>query len=389
MKPIFYFGLMLLGAASTVSAEAPTQAWVTFDTSRIIASGAEVLADRGNGRALTVEDPVRVASVSKLVVTLGVMRMVERGQLNLDEDAGRWLGWPLRHPDFPDRPISLRMLLSHQSGLIDASDEALPRGQSVREATQRAGVFDRQHQPGSFFRYANLNYVVIGAVMEGASGQRFDRLMRRLVLMPLALKACFGWDSCSSRERLRGVTLYGADGRVRADGTDPAACFERPVRGRCDLGSYVLRSSSARFGPQGGLRISMTDLARVGQMLLSDGRVGRRRFLTPASLREMRGPAWRFDGRNGDTTQGFFCTFGFGVQTIPTKASGCADRLLSDDRVMIGHAGEAYGLLSGLWVDRRAGRGIAFFSANESGDRRNEGSAFYNVERLLAAHLEP
>lgn len=107
------------------------------------------LADRHTGRLLTADDPVRIASISKLVVGLGVMRLVESGVLDLDRDVSAWLGWSLRHPAYPDIPITLRLLLSHRSSLTDAA--------------------------GRFFRYANLNFPVVAAVTERATGERLLR----------------------------------------------------------------------------------------------------------------------------------------------------------------------------------------------------------------------
>ena len=61
----------------------------------------------------------RVASISKLVTGLGVMRLVEQGLLNLDADVGDVLGKPVRNPAFPHEPIRVRSLMSHQSSLRD------------------------------------------------------------------------------------------------------------------------------------------------------------------------------------------------------------------------------------------------------------------------------
>ena len=61
----------------------------------------------------------RLASISKLVTTLGVMKLVEDGKLTLDADVSDYLGYRLRNPNFPSEPISLRMLLSHTSSLTD------------------------------------------------------------------------------------------------------------------------------------------------------------------------------------------------------------------------------------------------------------------------------
>ena len=97
-----------------------TYAWVKFNAENLRESGASGTADRRTGRQVTVDDPVRVASISKLIVALGVMRLVDQGRVSLDEDVSNYLGWELRNPAFPGTPITLRMLLSHRSSLDDA-----------------------------------------------------------------------------------------------------------------------------------------------------------------------------------------------------------------------------------------------------------------------------
>ena len=81
---------------------------VAFDAARITGVSATGLADRTTKRRVTPDDPVRVASVTKLVVALGVMRMVDAGQLDLDRDVSDYLGWQLRNHAFADKPISDR-----------------------------------------------------------------------------------------------------------------------------------------------------------------------------------------------------------------------------------------------------------------------------------------
>ena len=70
-------------------------------------------------RPVTDRSLFRIASISKLVVVVAVMKLVEEGRLNLDEDVNKHLGWSLRNPNFPNTPITLRYLLSHQSSLTD------------------------------------------------------------------------------------------------------------------------------------------------------------------------------------------------------------------------------------------------------------------------------
>lgn len=366
--------------AGTVMARDAAEVRVTFDAAGLTNITASGIADRTTGRRVTAEDPVRVASISKLVVALGVMRMVEAGQLDLDRDVSHWLGWKLRNPAFPKDKVTLRQLLSHRSGLIDPEEYRVPLGDRLADTVGQPGVWDAARRPGRHFRYANIAFPVIASVMERASGERFDRLMQQLVLDPLKLDACFNWSTCSDGKIARAVVLYRASGEVALDdlrGRRP----DCPViaKAGCDLAAYRLGENGALFSPQGGLRASMRDLGRIGAMLLrNDGS-----FLKRRSIAQLERVAWRFNGRNGDVSGGFYCQYGLGVTTLPTGRAGCADDLFGDGRPRIGHAGEAYGLRSGFWIDRAAGRGVAFFATATVPGAKGE-SAFSPEEERLA-----
>ncbi len=397
MKRLFSLVLLGLSSCATVTpAPAPDRlpgvsyAWVTFDAAGIRESGAVGTANRASGRALTIDDPVRIASVSKMAVALGVMRLAEQGRLDLDEDVSAKLGWSLRNPAFPETPITLRLLLSHRSSLRDDIEYVVPLGKSLSAELANPKAYDAEHRPGSYFRYANLNFPIVASVMEKATGERFDRLIHRLVLAPLSLDACFNWTMCSDAALARAVTLYDDDGSVLRDdlgGKQPECPVVPAADGSCDLARYKLGENGAIFSPQGGLRISARDLAVVGQLLLNEGRHRGQPFLTASSMAAITQSQWRFDGSNGETEKGFYCAYGLATQTIPIAAKGCRDDLFGKGRVMIGHAGEAYRVRSGLWVDQKRGVGIAFFAAN-SGTEPPEGrSAYRAIEEYLAAKL--
>jgi CubicO group peptidase (beta-lactamase class C family) len=365
-------------------------AWVTFDADAIRAGGAAGMADRARGRALTIDDPVRIASISKVVVALGAMRLVEQGRLDLDADVSEVLGFPVRNPSFPDTKITLRLLLSHRSGLTEEVNYAIPLGGRIRDTLADPKAHDSQHAPGTFFKYANLNYPVIASVMEAATGERFDRLMERLVLDPLGLDACFNWTTCSDAAVARAVVLYAPDGAVIRDdlgGRFPECPVVPAADGSCDLRSYRLGSNGALFSPQGGLRISARDLAVVGQLLLNGGSHRGQPFLSRSSIAAMTREAWRFDGSNGDTEKGFYCSYALGLQRLPVRVPGCSDDLSGTGRAMIGHAGDAYGLLSGLWIDPKRRVGIAFLATNNGEKPVSGRSAYRAVEEWLAAKL--
>lgn len=363
----------LSGCASLPRPSPPSVAIrVTFDTNRITSVQA---------RGVGLDDPVRIASISKLFVAIAVMRLAEEGTLQLDTDVSHWLGFRLRNPAFPNTPITLRLLMSHRSSLRDDIDYVIPLGSSVEQALTDLKAWDAEHAPGTFFRYGNINFPVIASIMEKATGERFDRLMARLVFEPLQIDACFNWTTCSDSAVARAVVLRDEKGGVRRDdlGGKRPACPVLSPDPACDLSRYRLGSNGALFSPQGGARISAAGLARVGQLLLRGGEG----LLGQESIATMIGPEWVYDGRNGDTEKGFWCAYGLAVQTL-AAAPACASDPFGDGRRRIGHSGDAYGLKSGLWLDLKRGRGVAYFVTAAPDDTSRGRSGFTKVEETIA-----
>lgn len=360
-----------------------------FDRTSVTPVLAEGFADRPAERLVTADDPVRIASISKLVTAIGVMRLVDQGKLSLDRDISDYLGYPVRNPAFPGKIITLRLLLSHQSSLIDGDELYLiPLGVTLKERLADPRIWDAEHAPGSgWFHYTNLNFPVVASVMERATGERFDVLMSRLVLGPLKLDACFNWGAgCSASAYKRAVVLYRASGEVARDdlkGNPPVCAVFTQPNGGCNLSTYRLGDNGALFSPQGGLRISMRDLAKIGQMLAHGGKG----LLSPKSFAELTRPQWRFNGSNGvgedGTASGFFCAYGFAVHQLGGKQPGCKDDVFGDGRMRIGHSGDAYGLKAGLWLDPKTGQGIAFFTSAVAYDAPVGRSAFTAAEETI------
>src|SRR5207248_4201197 len=154
----------------------------------------------------------------------------------------------------------------------------------------------------------------------------------------------------------------------------------------CDLGRWRLGENGALFSPQGGLRISARGLARVGRMLLNGGTLDGVRILSPRSVEAMLTQVWRYDGHNGATSEGgddsgFYCSYGLATQQIPTPLPGCGDDPGTRGAVLVGHAGDAYGLKSGIWIDRARGRGIVYFVTGVPDKaQRDDRSAFTAAE---------
>jgi CubicO group peptidase (beta-lactamase class C family) len=376
--------LALLLAAATAAQPAATVR-VTFDRHGITSAHAEGFADADANRAVAPDSPVRIASISKMVTTIAAMRLVEQGKLDLDADVSKYLGYSFRNPAFPDTPITLRLLLSHRSSLTDNLDYVLPLDGDMRAVLSDPKAWDAEHAPGTWFHYVNFNFPVVAAVMERATGERFDRLMDRLVIRPLRLHACYQWDTCDDATIARGVVLYRGGQVTRDDnhGKRPACPVTPATDGSCDLSRWRAGANGSMFAPQSGLHISMIDLAKIGRLLMDGGKVGGVRLLSPASVKLMQTPVWTYDGSNGDVDSGWVCSYGLGTLLTATPEAKCGDDMFGDGKRRIGHPGDAYGLKSGLWFDPATGTGVAYF-ATDVPPIKGAHSAYTATEESLA-----
>jgi CubicO group peptidase (beta-lactamase class C family) len=300
------------------------------------------------GRKVGIDDPVRVASISKLVGAIAVMRLVDAGKIDLDRDVSTYLGWKVRNPAFPDTPITMRQLLTHRTGIRDNIDYILPLDGRLETVLSNPKAWEPKHKPGSYFAYANLNSPLIAAVMEAAAGERFDLLVAKLVLQPLGIDACFNWSAgCTPERRLKAVTLLRTNGDLALDAprTTPDPCpVAKASDGSCDLSTYQLGKHGSTFSPQGGLRISPQDLAKIGNALLNGGKP----LLSKKAFAEMTKVQWRFNGKNGDDEKGYFKAYGLGIH-IHKDSKG---------KTWLGHVGEAYAFRGGFWLDMKGKQGF-------------------------------
>jgi CubicO group peptidase (beta-lactamase class C family) len=316
-------------------------------------------------------------------MALTALRLMDEGKVDLTRDVSDYLGWQVRSPYHPDAPVTLEHLLMHRAGLSDAEGYVIPLGESLQAKFADPASWRDAGKPGeAAFEYANLGSPLVATVLEAASGERHDQLVERLVFGPLGVKACLNWIGCGPDMEARKVTLYRHTGEIAADAPDglQPACTIPVAEGQtCDLDAYVPGTNASIFSPQGGVRIGMMDLAKIGQAQMQAGRTG---FLKWESLAPLLYSV--FIGKTGKAEM--FCRYGLGVQLIEMGDLPCNDTLFGTGGPWQGHSGEAYGLLSGLWFDNAGQRGFAYFTTQNPPPEGGEDTGnFTSSEKALMA----
>ena len=158
---------------------------------RAAAAGFAELHPRERMRA---SDRFRIASVTKTFVATVVLQLEAEGRLDLGEPVERWI--PGLVPD--GRSITLRELLNHTSGLFSFTDDqgfmkaliADPGRQwSPREVLSVAFSHQALFAPGTGWSYSNTNYVLLGLVIEAATGSTPEQQLQQRIVRPLRLEA--------------------------------------------------------------------------------------------------------------------------------------------------------------------------------------------------------
>jgi len=119
-----------------------------------------------------------VGSQSKMLAATVLCQMVQRGRLQLDDRAGRYLPWLARHPDVRARPITVRQLLSHSSGLSRNGADAdcwnfarpFPGGGAVEDMVCNTDIVVG---PNTRLKYSNVGFAILGALIEAVAGEPY------------------------------------------------------------------------------------------------------------------------------------------------------------------------------------------------------------------------
>jgi CubicO group peptidase (beta-lactamase class C family)/D-alanyl-D-alanine dipeptidase len=278
------------------------------DDDRVVWADGFGFQDAAKKLPATAETVYRVGSVSKLFTDIAVLQLVEEGRLDLDAPVQKYL--PDFRPENPyDIPLTLRQMMSHQSGLVRESpvghyfDPDEPTLEDTVASLNRTSLV---YKPQTKTKYSNAAIAVVGAVLEKQLDVSHPEQVQQSILDPLSMDGSSFVVTPDVKPQLATGWMRTYDGRR----------FEAPT--------FLLGT-----GPAGNLYSSVLDLSKFLSCLFDDGRLpgGRTpdgRILSPESLALMTTPVKDGQGQ----PQGF--GLGFHIQKL-------------DGHTKIGHGGAVYG----------------------------------------------
>lgn len=342
-KLVLVFALLMCTCICAATADSDMDARVdrifrdtkTVGGAFVVAQRGEIVYERYYGRQQkTTRVPVtektyfRCASVTKLVTGIGLMRMMEAGLLDPDEDISTYLGYTVRNKQYMDHPITLRMLMSHTAGLAEKNSfsHLSSRLQDMIDVKRKAGSNFRQSaKPGRVYAYSNFGAGITGSIIESVTGKDVSSYMRESLFQPLGIDAAYSATQLEEPEYI--AATYKKDGSLHAA---PSYMLRQPYTEK-PLPDRHYRVTI------GGLLIRPRDLAKLGIAICGDGTVDGVRVLSEESIAAMRQEhSLETDGITEESPYTFF--------TIRQDT-------LFDGLRVYGHQGTDEGIVCNLYVE--------------------------------------
>ncbi|KAF0097060.1 MAG: beta-lactamase [Hyphomonadaceae bacterium] len=230
----------------------------------------------------------------------------------------------------------------------------------IKAFEPNGGHWSTEVSHNSKFAYSNLGFGVLAQIIENITGQRFDLAAKNLILDKIGVDAGFNWSGISDELVSQSSPLYrraanSADWRVQVDG-NPLA-LPRPIHNSpngAPLSDYIIGTNGLLLSPQGGLRANIMDLMKIAEILM-----GRTSVFSQTQIAMMAQQVWeKPDDLATGSEREVFQSFGSGIHRIEAENQG---PIIGLKRDLIGHYGQAYGLLGGVWVDEQTSSGFAWF----------------------------
>lgn len=290
-------------------------------------------ADLATKRPMTTDTLFWIASMTKPVTGVAILMLQDEGRLKVSDPVAKYIPEfaNLRTPSGQPANLTITQILTHTSGLGEASGPAAQNARTLADLVPVWLAAKMQYEPGTRWKYTQSGINLAARIVEVVSGQTFDGFLQKRLFDPLGMKDTTFYLTVAHRARL--VTPYAKNkdtGRleVAPPRRDYDGSRERPPQGN------------------GGLYSTAQDYARFCRMLLNRGTLDGKRYLTERAMADLTSV------HTADLETGFFrekhgANYGWGIGTciLRTPHDGVAAMLSPGT---FGHGG-AWGTQA--WID--------------------------------------
>lgn len=278
------------------------------DKDRVLTTEAAGYASLASRTPMRPDGVFWIASMSKSFTGTALMMLVDEGKVNLDDPVEKYLPEfkaqmmlgpketdPLRRPG---HPITVREIMDHTSGLVQASDKSLKRMHSLADEVAQYAARPLRYEPGTKYHYNNSGIDTAGRIIEVVSGLPYAEFIERRLVEPLGMKDTTCWPNEEQAARLAHTVRRSEGGDLvelkQDENVKPEVVAKWsggthvPAAVRADMGAGIALDYAKRYAnPAGGYFSTAPDLARFCRMLLRGGELDGRRYLSEKAVREM------------------------------------------------------------------------------------------------------
>ncbi len=301
----------------------------------LIATRDKVLHLEAAGLAdIAAKTPMRtdaicwIASMTKPITATAVLMLQEEGKLSVDDPVAKYLPElaDLKTAEGKSAKLTLRHLLTHTSGMPEATPEQYKTAHSLADVIPFYAGRPLKFEPGSKWQYCQSGINSLGRIVEIVSGQSFPAFLQKRLFDPLGMKDTTFYLSSKQLPRLAKTYL-----RTKARLQEVPIAF---------LNGHQPTDHDRYPAPNGGLFSTAPDYARFCRMILNQGTLDGKRYLKPESVKLMTSI------QTGDLKTGFTDGNGWGLGWCVVRQPQGITAMLSAGTC--GHGG-AYGTQA--WID--------------------------------------
>ena len=280
--------LMVMSMSSQLTAElparvreAPAYHYIMFDLDSTLAELYSGFQNIEENLPSTQQTSFRAFSITKTFTSVAIMQLVEKGALRLDDPVDKYL------PDYRfSEAVSIQQLLSHQSGLANPiplkwthlrEDHANHNFKGFADSVIMSNL-KLKRPPGSKFSYSNLNYLILGRLIEEISGLSYENYVSKHILLPLKIEDQTGFKHPDTNQA-RGYNKNNLFQRLLLGALLDKKKVTYPAN-KDWIGFHPFYLNGSSYG---GLFTTAEGLMNFGRSLLSDKRM----ILESGSISEM------------------------------------------------------------------------------------------------------